>query len=134
MTTISFKFDTPVDVSPLYLDGVKIRFNFSFIDSEHIGSPRQSSKTKQSKITVQAPRSLLDTWLLKDESIEKVLFQIAREHISSVLDNNGNLPNEIQLEVNTNTHPDICPFDTKLIENPAGAIFQLEVKRRMGFI
>ncbi len=138
MTTIIFKFDAPVDVSPLYLDGVKIRFDFSFIDSEHIGTPRQSSETKQCKIVVQAPRTLLDIWSLEGESIERVLFQVAKEHISSVLSNSaGNeniLPNVIQLAVNTDTFPGACPFDPELIEKPSGASFQIEVKRRMGFV
>lgn len=128
MTTIFFKFDTPVDVSPLYLDGVKIRFNFSFIDSEHIGTPRQISETTQCKIVVQAPRSLLDTWSLEGESIERVLFQVAKEHIRSILGKDGILPNEISLEVNTNTHLGRCPFDVELIETPVGATFQIEAK------
>lgn len=138
MTTIFFKFEAPVDVSPLYLDGVKIRFNFSYIDSEYIGTPRQSSETKQCKIIAQASRSLLDIWSLEGESIERVLFQVAKEHISSVLSNSASneniLPNEIQHAVNIDTLPRACPFDPDLIEKPSGASFQIEVKRRMGFV
>ena len=134
MTIISFRFDRPKNVSPVYLDGVKILFSFTFIDSDYIGTPRQSSETKQGKIYVQASRTLLDTWSLEGESIEKVLFQIAKEHISSALCNDGALPTEIQLVMDSNKYPGPCPFDHVLIEKPAGAIFQMEIKRRMGFI
>lgn len=138
MTTIFFRCDKPVNVSPLYLDGVKIRFSFAFVDSEHIDTPRQRSETKQCNIDVKASRTLLDTWSLEGESIEMVLFQVAKERIESVLCNSANnvniLPCEIQLEVDTGTFPRACPFDPELIEKPAGASFQIEVKRRMGFV
>ena len=83
MAAISFKFDAPLDVSPPFLDGVKIRFSFTFTDSEYIGTAKHNSETKQSKISVQASRSLLDTWSLEGAALEKVLFQIAKEHIRS---------------------------------------------------
>lgn len=134
MATFILKFDTPIYVSPAYLDGVKIRFGFAYIDSEYIKTSRQNSETKRGKINIQASRSLLDTWLLEGDSIERVLFQIVRGQISFVLVNDGILPNEIQLSINTRTHPGCCPYDFELTERPAGAIFQVEVKQRMGFL
>ena len=128
MTAIVFKFDTPANVSPTILDGVRIRFGFTFIDFVHIGTPNQNSEAKQSKIAVQASRSLLDTWSLDDESLEKILFQIAMEHIRSVFGDDGVLPNEILLTIDTNTYSGACPFEPELIEKPAGAIFQIEIK------
>jgi hypothetical protein len=127
MTAILFKFDTPLDVSPPFLDGVKIRFSFTFINSEYIDTPKQNSETKQGKVSVQASRSLLDTWSLEGEPLQRVLFQIAKEHIRSTLGHSGTLPSDILLKADTNTYPGACPFNPALIKEPAGTVIQIEI-------
>lgn len=134
MTILALNFEAPTLAPSPYLDGAKILFTFTIIDLRYIGTPREISETKRGKIAALASRSLLDAWSLNSESIEKVLFQIAKEHICSVLSKDGVLPDDIELVANTDTHPGRCPFDLRLIENPAGAAVEVEVTRRIGFV
>jgi len=115
-------------------DGKVLRFPFSAIEAEHIGTPRQSASTAQGRIAVEASGSLIAVWNLAGRDLVKALFQLAKEHLAGLLQDSGSIAGDIKLVISTYTHPDACPFDIAAIEEPDGAVITLDVSRKIGFI
>ena len=134
MVTFVAIFDAPQDVSASGLDGRAIRFPFTAVEDQYIGTPRQASHITHGSITVTASGSLLAVWGSSDLSTVKALFQIAKEHLEALLENSGGLAGDIFLSINSQTHPGPCPFDITLIQEPLGAVVKLEVTRPIGFL
>ncbi len=134
MVSIVVHFGEPETVGAFSLDGKIVGFPFAVIEAQYMGTPRQTSQTTQGRITVQASGTLLAIWGVSETSMVKVLYQVAKEHIVTLLEKSGRAAGDIPLEVGTNTHPGPCPFDIDLIEEPHGAVVQLEVSRSIGFL
>lgn len=134
MVLLVVTFGAPQDVGANSLDGKAFRFPFAAIEAQYIGTPRQASQIMQGRITVQASGSLLAVWGISDAGMVKALFQVAKEHLSALLQNSGRVAGEISLVIGSHTHPGPCPFDVEFIEEPHGAVVQLEVSRSIGFL
>ncbi|MDD5557144.1 MAG: hypothetical protein PHN82_07835 [bacterium] len=134
MPTWVVTFGSPQDIGDPGLDGKVFRFPFSAIEAQHIGTPRQSANTTHGRIAVKAFGTLIEIWDLPAYDLVKALFQLAKEHLAALLRNAGSVAGDIELVVNTGTHPGKCPFDIAAIEEPDGAVVTLEVSRKIGFI
>ncbi len=127
-------FGPPQDVSPFNLDGKAYRFPFSLLDAQYIGTPRQSSQTTHGCINVQASGTLLAVWGVSDERMVKALFEVAREHLSVLLEKASRVAGDFSLVIDTNTHPGPCPYNTEHIPELQGAVIEFEVSRPIGFL
>lgn len=134
MTLLVATFDAPEDITLPGFDGKIYRFPFSVLEEQHIGTPRQSSNIICGRITVKASRSVISIWGLSSPGIVKALFQLAKEQLASSLKNTSVIENNIEFTVDTSSHPGQCPFDIEMIEEPRGAIIQLEIHRPIDFV
>ena len=125
-------FDAPRHITPPGLDGIVYRFPFAAVDSEMVGMPEEQHKTTYYRIDVRISRSRRIGWAVSDEELVKVLFEIGKRKIVETLQS-GDLPEQLQLDVTTATHPAQCPFDPSRIKNPEGAVIEVEVRSRIGF-
>ncbi|MGH8588337.1 MAG: hypothetical protein ACREXX_03040 [Gammaproteobacteria bacterium] len=134
MSVLIVRFEKPSDITAPGFDGRVIGFPLTLIDAAYVGQPRQSSQTQSGRVVVEASGTLLAVWAVSDSDVEKVLFQIAKEHLVSTLESGASLGQDLKVDVNTYTYPGPCPFDTALIEDPHGAVVQIEFNRPIGFV
>jgi hypothetical protein len=134
MQSIIALFGIPEDVTGLGFRGKAFCFPVTVIDREYLGTPRQISKSVLFKIIAEISRSRLSTWDLGEDEIVKVLFEISKERLISVLNSIGWRGEDLVVQINTDTHKGACPFDSSIIQNPAGAVLQVEIKRPIGFL
>lgn len=127
-------FDKPEDITNPGFDGKVFRFPVTLINRDDVGTPRQPSKTNSLELRVEVSRTRIKTWGLRQTDLIKVLFELAKERLLSVLNSGKWTSGDIELVVNTYTQRGPCPFDPALIQQPAGAIVELEVTRPIGFI
>lgn len=134
MPVIIATFGKPEDITNPGFDGKVFRFPITVIDRDDIGTPRQSSKTRLLRIRVEISDSRITTWGLGMSDLVKVAFEIARENLTAALHRGASKADDLEVLVNTHTHSGPCPFDPTLIQEPEGAVFEIEVKRPIGFI
>jgi len=127
-------FGKPEDITNPSFDGKIFRFPLTLIDRNDVGTPRQPSKTKSLRLRVEVSDSRIKTWGLGQCDLIKVVFELAKGHLLSVLNSGKWTSGDIELIVNTYTQKGSCPFDPVLIQKPAGAVVELEVTRPIGFI
>ena len=134
MSVIVATFTKPEDITNPGFDGKVLRFPLALIDRGDIGTPRQPSKTRSVRIRVEISDSRLKTWGLGETDLRKVLFEIAKEQLTAALSSSAWKGGDLEVTVNTNTHKGPCPFDPALIQEPAGAVVEIEVMRLIGFL
>jgi len=127
-------FGRPEDITPSGFDGKIFRFNVVLIDRADIGTPREPSRTKSVRIKAEVSDSRIETWHLPSGALIKVVFEIVKEHLIAVLSSGTWDGADIVIGVNTDTHKGRCPFDPALIQEPDGAVVEIEIKRPIGFI
>lgn len=127
-------FAKPEDITNPGFDGKVFRFPVTVVDRDDMGTPRQLSKTKSGRIRVEVSDNRIKTWDLGDSELIKVTFEIAKEHLTAALNSGAWSAGELDITINTLTHRGSCPFDPALIQEPAGAVVEIEIKRRIGFI
>lgn len=114
-------------------DAVTIRFPFSAVDSELIGSPGEAQATTQHRLTAQAMRSRIDGWNLSETDLVKELFEIGKRELLKGAAQ-GPLKTDEVVIVNTATHGATPPFDLSRIPDPNGVVVTVEpVPRKIGF-
>lgn len=134
MPIIIVAFENPEDITGPHLDGKVFRFPVTVINRNDLGKPRQTSKSTSFHIRAEISRSRLTTWGLKEGDLIKVIFEIAKEHLLSEISSGKWNGEDIDVQINTRTYRTACPFDPSLIQEPTGAVFEIEVKRPIGFI
>ena len=134
MPVIVATFGRPEDITNPSFDGKVFRFPATLIDRDDIGTPRQPSKTKSVRIRAEISDSRIKTWGLVDTDLVKVMFEIAKEHLTATLSSGSWKNSDLEVTVNNYTHKGPCPFDPTLIQEPAGAVVEIDVKRPIGFI
>lgn len=127
-------FQKPLEITAPGFDGRSVRFPFTVVDAAYVGTPRHSSQTKPGCIVVEASGTLLAVWAVSGSDVERALFQIAKEHLVSVLEKGIAVGQDLKVFVTTHTYPGPCPFDIALIEDPNGAVVDIDVHRPIGFI
>lgn len=126
-------FDVPRNITPPGLDGIAYRFPFVMVDSEVVGMPDEQQKTTRHRVDVRICRSRRIGWAVSDEELVRVLLEIGKRRILETLQNES-LPEGLQIDVTTATHPTQCPFDPSRIASPAGAVIEVEIRSRIGFL
>src|SRR5262245_1181395 len=129
MATVTVRFGSPQDNLPTTFDGKEVRFPYKIVENQYIDTPRQSSKTKHGHFIVRASGSLIDPWGLQGSELTKALFQAVKEHISEKLQNISEIEGDIEIRLNSSPHSGQCPYDIDHIEEPNGAIVQIEINR-----
>jgi hypothetical protein len=129
MSGMVVTFDTPEDITNPGFDGKVVRFPAKLIDQNDIGTPRQSSTTKSVRISVEVSGSRIETWGLEQPDLMKVMFELAKEALFTALNSGTWTEGDLKVMVNTRTHKGPCPFNPALIQEPAGAVVNIEVKR-----
>ena len=84
-------FGQPEDITNIgTFEGKIFRFPVTLIDGNDIGTPRQSSKTKPLgiKISITAGHN---GWGLSESDLIKVLFEIAKEHLTTHVNSSSSL-------------------------------------------
>lgn len=134
MPVIVITFGLPEDITNPGRDGKIFRFPFEWIDRDDIGTPRQPSRIRPARISVEIADSRIQTWGLGQVDLIKVLFEIAKEYLTTTLSSGTWQGGDLNVAVNTRTHKGPCPFDPALIQQPAGAVVEIEVRRPIRFI
>lgn len=113
-------------------DDKTFRYPVTLINRDDIGTSRQSSKTESLRIKAIISGTLRTQWSLSNEAdVIKVLFEIAKEHLVNELRSGKSTGNELEV-IARGKSP--CPYDVNLIEEPIGAVLNIDVQRRIGFI
>ena len=64
----------------------------------------------------------------------KVLFQFAKEELARVL-SVGTVPStDLAVIINASTNTGACPFEVEKIQEPNGALIEIQANRRIGFV
>ena len=134
MPVIVATFSKPENITNPGFDGKVFRFPLTLVDGDDIGTPRQRSKTKSIRIRVEVSGSRVETWGLGQSDLIKVLFEIAKERLTDALGSSASMDGDLEVSVNTHTHKGSSPFDPALIQEPVGAVVEIEIKRSIGFI
>ena len=134
MPVIFATFGKPEDITNPGFDGKVFRFPVALIDSDDIGTPRQSSKMMSVRIRAEVSDSRIKTWGLGDTDLVKVVFEIVKEHLIATLNSGAWKGSDLGVMINMSTHKGPCPFDPILIQELDGAVVEIEVKRPIGFI
>ena len=91
MVKIVAIFGQPENITNIgTFEGKIFRFPVTLIDGNDIGTPRQSSKTKPLgiKISITAGHN---GWGLSESDLIKVLFEIAKEHLTTHVNSSSSL-------------------------------------------
>ncbi len=131
MPVIVATFGKPEDITNPGFDGKVFRFAVALIDRDDIGTPREPESVR---IRVEVSGSRIKMWGLGDTDLVKVVFEIAKERLTTTLSSGAWKDSDLEVTINTYTHKGPCLFDLTLIQEPAGAVVQIEVRRRIGFI
>lgn len=134
MSVIIAAFDNPEDITGPHFRGKIFRFPVTVIDRNDLGTPRQVSKSISFHIRADISRSRLTTWSLKEGDLIKVMFEIAKKNLISAISSGIWNGEDIDVQTNTHTYKGTCPFNPSLIQEPTGAVLEIEVKRPIGFI
>ena len=134
MPVIIAAFDNPEDITGPRFRGKVSRFPVTVIDRDDIGTPRQTSKSISFQIIAEISRSRLTTWGLREGDLIKVMFEITKEQLISVLSSGKWNGEDIEVQINTHTYKGACPFNPAFIQEPTGAILEIEIKHPIGFL
>ena len=118
-------FDAPEEEVPPHIEGRVFRFPFRVCECEAIGTPRQTQKTRASRVDVAITGSQVGVWSLDDAALVKALYQIAKEHIQRAVSTSASLESPLSIRVDSETYPGCCPFDIDAIDEPGGAEFDV---------
>jgi hypothetical protein len=134
MAKIMAIFGQPEDITNIgTFEGKIFRFPVTLIDMNDFGTPRQSSKSTSLRIKTSVTASH-NGWGLSDSDLIKVLFEIAKEHLTTHLNSSSSLSSsDLEIAINMSTHKGPCPYEPSMIQEPAGAVVEIESKRRIGF-
>jgi hypothetical protein len=133
MAIVIVKFGQYREYKQSSFEGKQIDFPFEIIEQQYIDTPRQSSNTHRGYLIVKIVGTLVDTWDLEKFQLAKVLFEIAKEWLQENLQTASVIEGNKEIWVTTRTHSTQCPYDINHIEEPNGAVIEIEVNRQIGF-
>lgn len=125
-------FSVPVEVTNPGDDSRSFLFPFSVVGADLVGAPEEAQATTEHRLIVTVANNRLPAWHLTDPELIRVLFEIGRRAVAEKV-KSGTLTREERVMVHTASHPKICPFDPSRVQEPDGAVFEIEEERRMGF-
>ncbi len=131
--TIEFKTPYIAPITTMSLDYI---FPFSSIDSNLIGTPEERARTRQHQMNVHISFTLITCWGfslegllnvgLRKGEIEKIIYEYVKRYLTDYRTNEIELPEILQMPMNTKNTEIPCPFDHTRIREPEGAILQID--------
>ena len=125
-------FGKPTEVTNRGDDSRSFLFPVRMVPADLIGAPEESQATTSLRLIVTVTQNRLPAWRLTDSELIRVLFEIGRRAVGEKI-KSGALKQEERILVNPESHPGICPFDPSVINEPEGAVFEIDEDRRIGF-
>lgn len=125
-------FRRPEEVTNPGDDSRSFLFQFSMVASALVGSAEEVRATTEHRLTVTIANNRLPAWHLTDAELVRVLFEIGHRKVAEKV-KVGELTQEERVLVHTASHPKICPFDPSRIQEPEGAVVEVEEERKIGF-
>jgi hypothetical protein len=112
-------------------------FWFDLVPSELLGIPDQKARTSRHRLKVVVAANRLVAWNLHDEAgkedLCKLVFWIGKTELEKRMAK-ADLQPEETVTVHTANHGKKRPYDPSALKQPlAGAVFELEVERTIGF-
>ena len=107
-------------------DAVEFLFPFRVVDSELVGAPEEASRSSLHRLRLGVSGTLYAIWGLNGLDLVKVLFEYGKRHIAQKLKDEALAENE-ELMLHTGNAESPCPFDPSRIENPTGAVVEVNV-------
>ena len=104
MPVIVAAFGKPEDITNPGFDGKVFRFPVVVIGREDVGTPRQPSKSKSLRIRTEIFDSRITTWGLAQSDLIKVVFEIAKEHLTTTLHSGAWKSGDLDVTINMYTH------------------------------
>ena len=106
--------------------GTECVFSFRLVDSILVRSPEESSRSSFHSIKVAVTNTLSGCWGFNtDDELHRVMFEYGKRHVVHKI-KDGTLREFEELDLHTANAERPCPFDPKKIENPIGAIVNIE--------
>lgn len=135
MKKITLRFGAPKEITNPGMDGVVIRFPFTEVDTDLIGSPEEKQRTTNHHLKVTISRWVTTNWKMEEnEDLTKVIFEIAKRKLIESLQGGGQLKDEFEVKITTQTHTAQLPFDPDRIQWPDGTTVSVEIREPLGFV
>jgi len=112
--------------------GKSILFKYSIVDTIFVDSFDEASHIDINDVTVKLSYSQETMWNLEQSELEKVLFEYAKHHIASKVDEDVLTQHE-EILLYTYTTPIICPYNPDKIIMSFDKSYEFPVKRSFGF-
>jgi hypothetical protein len=108
-------------ITPSGMDGIKIQFNFSNMDSRLVGSTEERQASTQHRLIVDVAARI--DWADDEVALAKILFELGIPKIIDSISPTGDLPDEIQTFV---PHQG-CPLDPDRLGDIEGTVIEFEL-------
>lgn len=107
-------------------DVTEYAFPFRLVDSTLVGGSKERLNSSFHSIKVAVTRTLSTCWgFVTDDELHRAMFEYGRKHVAQkIID--GTLGEFEEIDLHTANTDCPCPFDPKEIENPIGAIVEIE--------
>jgi hypothetical protein len=133
MKRITLTFGAPQDVTPPGKDGSAIRFPYTAVDTNLVGSPEEKQNTTSHRLTVTISRWASTNWGADDKDIVKVMFEVGRRQLVKALEDGNPLPKEFTPPMISYVPKSTLPYDPDRLEWPEGQTCVVEVRSPIGF-
>ena len=112
--------------------GKGILFQYTIVDTIFVNSFDEASHTDINDVTVKISYSQESMWKLKQSELEKVLFEYAKQHIASKIEEDVLTQHE-EILLYTYTTPIICPYAPNRIMMSFDKSYEFPVMRSLPF-
>lgn len=109
-------------ISPSGMDGIKIQFNFSKVDSRLVGSSVESQASTLHRLLVGVAAGI--DWADDEVALAKILFELGAPNIIDSMSSTGDLPDEIPPAFVPN---EARPLDPGQLADIEGSIIEVEL-------
>ncbi len=121
MKVIVLRFGPYKYTTPSGMDGTRIQFNFTKVDSCLVGSTKESQASTPHRLIVGVAARI--DWVDDEVALPKILFEIGAPNIIDIMSPAGNLPDEIPTFVPHGA----CLLDRGRLGDIEGAMLEVEL-------
>jgi len=121
MNKIVLSFGPYKVITPSGMDGIKIQFNFSRVDSRLVGSPEEMQASTLHRLIVGVAAGI--DWADDEVALAKILFELGAPNIIASMSPTGDLPDEIPAFVPHGARP----LDPSRLADIESSIIEVEL-------
>lgn len=121
MNKIVLCFGPYENITPSGMDGIRIQFNFSKINSRFLASPAEHQAKTLHRLIVDVAATI--DWADDEVALAKILFEMRAQEIIESMSREGNLPNEILVSVPRGD----LPLDPGRLDDIEGTVIEVEL-------